>query len=237
MAPFSADVSHPKTGYSPSVLPSVRPGVTIVVALSLTASLLLGDQPWTSSWRLDPTTTLLSQPWVVLTAPLTLPEGRLLALLTHLLTQWWIGGRLEVFWGTKRYLAFALACACLAIVGAGFLGPALGATGLIGGPIALDAAVLLAFAVVFGRESYELPGLGAPLGARPIAVLLGLVVLMPASSAFRDWAMLLTLPGALLVASTFLWQPWHRSSKSGKLGRASKSSHLRVVRSADDLLN
>jgi membrane associated rhomboid family serine protease len=211
--------------------------VTLVVAASLTASLLLGDQSWAESWRLHADKTLLEQPWVVLSAPFTLPEGRLATLLGHLLTQWWIGGRLESFWGTKRYIAFALACGALGVLGAGLLAPLLGASAIIGGPMALDCAVLLAFAVVFARERYDLPGLQTPLGARPIAVLTSLLVLMPATAAFRDWPMLLSLPGALLVAAVFLWQPWRRSNKSGKLGRAGKASHLRVVRSADDLLN
>lgn len=219
------------------MLPSLRPGVTLVVAASLSASLLLGDQSWTQAWRLDLAKPLLEQAWTVISAPFCLPEGRLFALLPHLLVQWWIGGRLEVFWGTRRYLFFVLCCALLGTAAAGLAAPLLPAKGLVGGPVAIDAAVLLAFSVVFARERYDLPGASSPVGARPISALLGVAVLMSASSAFRNWEALLSVPVALIVAVAFVWQPWRRGAKKGKLGRAGKGSHLRVVRSADDLLN
>jgi membrane associated rhomboid family serine protease len=208
-----------------------------VVATTITASLLLGDQPWAANWRLELSQPFVEQWWTLLSAPFTVPEGRLLALLPHLLTQWWLGGRLEMFWGTKRFLFFVLAVAMLSTLGAGFLGPALSAAGPLGGPTAIDGAILLGFGVVFARETYELPLMSAPMGARPVAAMMSLVVFATASNAFADWPALLGLPGALVVAAAFLWQPWRRSHKTGKLSAAQRAPHLRVVRSADDLLN
>lgn len=229
--------SRAESGYISLVLPSFRPGVSAVVAATVCASLLLGDQPWAAAWRLELGQPVIEQWWTLLSAPWSIPEGRLVALLPHLLTQWWFGGRLEMFWGTKRLLFFVLVIATLSTLAAAFLAPVLSAVGPFGGPTAIDCAILLGFGVVFSRETYELPLMSAPMGARPLAAMMALVVLGAASNAFVNWSALLGLPGALIVAVAFVWQPWRRSHKTGKLSAAQRAPHLRVVRSADDLLN
>lgn len=215
-------------------------------ALTFVVSVLLGDQIWAADFRIHGDTGLLGAPWVALSAPFALPEGLLSYAFAHFGLQWFLGGRLERFWGTKRYLLFALGCG---IVGSASAAAALGPLGLdmavIGGPVAIDAALLLAFAVTFGREHYALPGMAAPLSGRAIA-LLAAIPIMAIVGISRGvgpggWPQLLSLPGALLVAAGVLFQPWRRGDKTGNLsprkGKKAKASHLRVVRSPDDLLN
>lgn len=213
-----------------------------VFALTFVMSVLCGDQAWSDALRLTADASPAGAWWVPLSAPFTLPESILVYGFVHLLVQWFIGGRLERFWGTRRYLIFTLCTAVLGFVGAWLalaftpLGAQLGRAAL-GGPVAIDLAAVLAFGVVFGKERHDLPGLQTPLSGWAIA---GFTALLAAALVpFGGGSPLDLLPaaGALLTATAFVLQPWRPRPKSGKLGAARRAPHLRVVHSADDLLN
>lgn len=199
--------------------------------LSLEPSAVLGGERW----------------WTPLTALLRYPEGLgLLGLLWTLIIQWVIGSRLDGFWGTTRYLIMVFVAGLVGYGGAVALGAALPASaGLVhAGPAPLDAAAAVAFAWVFARErlhlgSAELSPVVVGLVAATLSVGFPLLVALVAGNPVgQAWPAL--IPGVLAaVVATLFVQPWRKREKSGKVGREDRRghSHLRVVRSADDMLN
>jgi hypothetical protein len=192
--------------------------------------------------------------WTPLTALLRAPEGLgMLGLLWTLIVQWVMGTRLEQFWGTTRYLIMVLVAGLVghaAVIGLAAALPFAGSLVYSGtGP--LDTAAIVAFAWVFADEHVELGSADIPT-VRVAAVLapitLGfpmLVAVVAGTPVGSAWPTLVpgivaagiaTLPGIVAAGiATLFVQPWRKRPKSGKVGRA--QPHLRVVRTADDMLN
>ena len=229
------------------MLPRFRRGAFAVFALAFVVTMLLGDRSIGDALGLQPESLLTGgRWWTPLTALFRQPEGLgMLGLLWTLLVQWILGSRLEGFWGTARYLLMILVAGLVAhgaVVGLALALPAVRET-VFAGSAPLDAAAVAAFAFVFARERMH-------LGSRsvsPVAVagVFGLIVLVfpvltavvggtPAAAA---WPLLIPQALAAAVATVFV-QPWRKRESSGKVERSRRdASHLRVVRSADDMLN
>jgi membrane associated rhomboid family serine protease len=230
------------------VLPSFRRGAFALFVVVFVMTILLGDRPFASALECRPAELLVGRLWwTPLTALFRQPEGLgMLGLLWTLVVQWWLGSRLEGFWGTARYLTLVLVSAVVGMAGAAALGLVLPSVreAMLVGTAPLDFAAVVAFGLVFANERLV-------VGKReisPVAVagVAGLVVLsfpmivaLVGGTPFAAaWPTLLPPAIAGMVAVVFV-QPWRRRPTSGKVERAKHHGqpHLRVVRSADDMLN
>ncbi|MFV8750712.1 hypothetical protein ACNOYE_09180 [Nannocystaceae bacterium ST9] len=230
------------------MLPSFRRGAFALFALAFVVTMLLGDRPFAAALELRPDDLLSGRLWwTPLTALFRQPEGLgMLGLLWTLVVQWWLGSRLEGFWGTARYLTLALVCGLVGLAGAAALGlvvPSIRAA-TFSGTAPIDFAALVAFGFVFANERLL-------IGKREIspvivALVAGLVVLgFPMIAALvagapigAAWPSVVPAAIAGVVALVFV-QPWRSRPTSGKVERAKHRGqpHLRVVRNADDMLN
>jgi len=230
------------------VLPSFRRGAFGLFALAFVVTLLLGDRAFAAALELRPDQLLSGRLWwTPLSGLFREPEGLgMLALLWTLIVQWWLGSRLEGFWGTPRYLIMVMVSGLVGMLGAAALGLALPAMreATLVGSAPLDFAAVVAFGFVFAKERLQ-------VGSREIspvvvALVSGLVVLSfplivalaAGASIAHAWPSLVPAGIAGVVALLFV-QPWRRRPTSGKVERAKHrgQSHLRVVRSSDDMLN
>jgi hypothetical protein len=220
-------------------------------AATFVVSMLLGDRGATAeALTLEPGLVLEGREWwTPLTTSFRYPEGLgLLGLFWTLLIQWVLGSRLEGFWGTTRYLIMVLVAAVLgyaASVGLAVVVPEARSLSFAGaGP--LDVAAAVAFGFVFARERMSLGSTSIPpLAVAGIAGSLALVfpfivALVAGIPAAQAWPTLIPGLVAAVVASVFVqpWvQPWRKRENSGKVGRSEQRTHLRVVRTPDDMLN
>lgn len=225
-------------------MPRFRRGAFALFATTFLVSLLLGDRmAFVSVLALDIGGVLSGHGlWQPLTAMFLYVDAGLAALLGTLLVQWFFGSPLEGFWSTRRYLTMVLVSGLLGhlvCVLAGLWVPQISNV-VLAGALPLDAATTTAFAIIYARQRYTLFG-AAPIQGRVLAgFVLVLLLGLPLASGFSFVAV---LPGvvAALSAALFALQPWRRGPKSGTVTRAKKrskkASHLKVVRSVDDLLN
>nr|WP_255216246.1 rhomboid family intramembrane serine protease [Pseudenhygromyxa sp. WMMC2535] len=210
--------------------------------------MLLGDRGFAAALSLEPASLLQGQRWwSPLTALFRYPEGLgLLGLLWTLIVQWWIGSRLEGFWGTTRYLVMVLVAGLVGYGGVAALALALPAFASLtfSGATPMDAAAILAFAVVFARERMKLgsrevaPGLVAGIAGLVVLAFPLVAALVSGATLAAAWPVSIPPLLAALVAVLFV-QPWRKRGSSGKVERSKVrgASHLRVVRTADDMLN
>jgi len=236
------------------VLPRFRRGAFAVFVLAFAVSMLLGDRAgFAPALTVTPDLVLQGQRWwTPLTALLRSPEGiGMLGLVWTLGVQWVFGSRLEGFWGTSRYLVMLLVAGVVGYGGTVALGLVLPAVreASLSGTAPLDAAALTAFMFVFGGESMTVfgrevaPRLMAGIG---LALVLGLPLLsavvgsqgVAGVAPGSAWPSLVPSLLAALVAALFV-QPWRKSESSGKVDSSKQrgAPHLRVVRTADDMLN
>lgn len=230
------------------MLPSFRRGAFALVVIVFVVTMLLGDRPFAGALELQPAELLVGRLWwTPLTALFRQPEGLgMLGLLWTLVVQWWIGSRLEGFWGTARYLTLVLVSGMVGLAGTAALGlfvPVIREATLTGAA-PLDFAAVVAFGMVFANERLVVGKreISPPL----IAVVAGFVVLsfpmivavVGGTPVAAAWTTLLPPAIAGLVALVFV-QPWRRRPTSGKVERAKHHGqpHLRVVRNVDDMLN
>lgn len=228
------------------MLPRFRAGAFWIFALVFVTTLLLGDQAFVAeSFPLDPKRVIEGELlWSPLTANLVDSGAFFGGVLLTLLIQWFLGGPLEGFWGTKKYLLLVIPAAIFgyALTAAlAFATPIYAELGPISGPLALNVATLTAFTVVFGKTPYRPFEIGAPLKGWMVG---GMALLLLFSIPLFErvhWATLTPAVGAALVALLVTTQPWRGAKKSGKVarskGRSKERSHLRLVKDADDLLN
>jgi membrane associated rhomboid family serine protease len=236
------------------VLPRYRRGAFALFALTFVVTLLLGDRGFAEALTLEPGAVLDgSEWWTPLTTMFRYPEGLgLLGLLGMFGVQWLIGSRLEGFWGTARYLAMVLVAGLLGYASTLALALALpdAQTLSFAGASPLNLAAAVAFMIVFGQAPKSEP-VKMQLGSAELSpVLVGgivaglalgfplvvaLVAKVPVSAA---WPTLVPGGVAGLVAVVFV-QPWHKRKDSGKVaaGKARAQTHLRVVRTPEDMLN
>lgn len=230
------------------MLPSFRRGAFALFTLAFVVTLLLGDRPFARALELQPAELLVGRLWwTPLTALFREPEGfGMLGLLWTLLVQWWLGSRLEGFWGTARYLTLALVSGVVGLLATAALGlaiPAVREASLVGSA-PLDFAAVVAFGFVFSSERLvvgkrEISPVMLALVAGVVVLSFPLLVaLVGGASISAAWPTLLPAAIAGGVALVFV-RPWRTRPTSGKVERPKQAGqpHLRVVRNADDMLN
>ena len=208
-----------------------RGGFAVLLAAGV-ATALLADQPLGRQLVLDtPALAREASWWRVVSAWLVFPEGHAGGILLTLGAQWFLGGPLERFWGTRRYLLLVLAGAmagylALALLAVSGLAPPV----VAGGTTPVDLVTVTAFGVAMGRERVDLLGV-LPMGARGLAVLIGVVTLLGPLARGEPWAAAVPGAVAVLVALLVTTQPWRKLGRSGSLGRRRRRrGHLEVVR-------
>ena len=221
------------------MLPRFRAGAFWLFVLTFVASVLLGDQAVGAQLRFDPVAVAaMDGIWRPFSGVFTYPETALGGVALTLVVQWYIGGRLEEFWGTRRYVVLVLGAATFGYaVTAAVVWFVPAAAFPTSGATPLDVATLTAFGVVFGRTTYSLPGVAAPLSGRALALFMAIPVLIVPmlSGTARGWG--LAVPsGVALVVTAVVLQPWRRRDKAGTLPKR-RPDHLRLVRGPDDLLH
>lgn len=226
-----------------SNLPKFRRGSLALFAATALMTVLLADQPIAAQLRLLPSSVYSGATvWAPLSATFVFPDASAGMVIGTLIIQWFIGGQLEDFWGTKKYVLLVLGCSIAGYLGSTLLGlavPAVAQT-VVGGSGGMDLATITAFGVVFGKRDMSLLG-AVTLKARTFAIVLGVLALVSPLARGAPWPVavpwIVAIAGALLVTM----QPWRRQRSSGKLGGRRKKSkgraNLRVVRPDDELLN
>jgi len=235
--------------YTLEVLPRFRRGAFTLFALVFVISMLLGDRGAVAdALTLEPGVVLDGrQWWTPLTSLVRHPEGLgLLGVLGTLLVQWVIGSRLEGFWGAARYLIMVLVAGLLGYASSLALALVVPAVEQLSfaGPAPINVAAAVAFALVFAGEtmsfgSRELSPLVLGGIAAGLALVFPMVVALVAGAPVGvAWAVLIPGAVAAVVATVFV-QPWRKRENSGKVGRdrPRNQTHLRVVRTPEDMLN
>ncbi len=230
------------------MLPSFRRGAFALFALALVVTMLLGDRTVATALELRPAELLDGRLWwTPLTALFRQPEGLgMLGLVWTLVVQWWLGSRLEGFWGTARYLTLVLVSGVVGLASTAALGlavPTIHAAVLLG-TAPIDVAAIVGFGFVFAKEKLLVGK--REISPVAVAVVAGLIVLSfpllaslaAGSSIDSAWPSMVPATIAGVVALVFV-QPWRTRPTSGKVERPKPRGqpHLRVVRNADDMLN
>lgn len=228
------------------MLPRFRPAALLLFAVVFFASMLLGDRPLAASLSLDVERTLGDlQLWRPFTAPfvdLAVERG---ALLGCLVVCWGLGSPLEGYWGWKRFLAVVVLCAISGYVltlGVAVALPRIlpAATPVppLAGSLPLEAVMLVAFGKEFSRTPYKPFGL-APIRGLALATILA--TLLAARPLLQNESPLVLVPALLaaLLSLPFIFRPWRRPGRSGKVSASSARprGHLRLVHDADHLPN
>jgi membrane associated rhomboid family serine protease len=225
-----------------SNLPRFRRGAFALFLTTLLLSAILADQPLATVLLLDPARFARGEAlWQPLTAAFIFREGTLFGLFGTLVVQWFVAGALEQFWGTRRYLAFAIGCGVAGYLGLALFGLLVPAAHqvIVGGATPIDLSAVVAFGVVFGRRPLRLPG-RLPLSPRGLALLVCGVALLSPLARGAPWPDIVPWAVSIVTALVVTTQPWRRLASSGKLrGRKTnrERNHLQVVRSGKDLLN
>lgn len=225
-----------------SRLPKFQRGSFAIFLVALLSSAILADQTAGKLLVLDPAAFARGDAlWAPLSASFIFAEGELFGLAGTLIVQWLLGSLLEGFWGTRRYLAFAVGCGLagyLSIALLGLLVPAVQQV-QVAGTTAIDLSVVVAFGVVFGRRQLNILGL-LPLSSRGLALLICCVALVSPLVRGTPWPKVVPWAVSMLAALLITTQPWRRLASSGKLGgrgKARKRSHLKVVKPDKSQLN
>jgi hypothetical protein len=223
-------------------LPKFGRGSFVIFLVALLLSAILADQPSAKLLVLDPRAFARAEAlWAPLSACFIFREGELFGLVGTLVVQWLLGSLLEGFWGTRRYLLFAIGCGLagyLSIALLGLLLPAVQAV-QVAGTTPIDLAAVVAFGVVFGRRQLNILGL-LPLSSRGLALLICCVALVSPLARGAPWPKVVPWAVSMLVALLITTQPWRRLASSGKLGgrgKARRRSHLQVVKPDKSQLN
>ena len=227
-----------------SGLPKFHRGALALFLLTVAGTALVGDQPLGDALRLQPGALLSGAGlWQPLTANFVFPVDSVGLILGSLFMQWFIGSRLEGFWGTRKYVTLVLGCGFAGYLVYALLSPWLPAV-VHGGSTAVDLAAVTAFGVVYGRQELSLVGAVTLRGRTLAMILIALGVLGPLARG-APWP--LVIPWLVGVAGAYLVtaQPWKRrdangggrggggrggSNRPAKPRERAKPSHLRVVK-------
>jgi membrane associated rhomboid family serine protease len=224
-----------------AALPRFRRGGFVLFLLAAVASALLADQPVAADLLLTPSRLFTGEIlWSPLTANFVFPDASVGLVVGTLVVQWFLGGQLEDFWGTRKYVTFVLGCGVAGYLGQLGFGALLDdvASLPVGGATAMDLATVTAFGAVFGKRPLSLGGV-IPLTSRTLAAFVaGLAIVSPLVRG-APWPVILPWLVAIVAALAVTTQPWRRLRSSGKLGgrKNQRRAHLRVVRPDRDLLN
>jgi len=224
-----------------AALPKFHRGALAIVVVTVLLTALIGDRPIATELRLQPEALWAGRGlWQPFTANFVFPEGGGGLVLGTVLVQWFFGSQLESFWGTRRYLVFALGCGTAGYLAYALLSPYIPAVEH-GGTSAIDLAVLTAFGVVYGKRTLSLMGAVTMRGRTLAAILVGLGVIAPLLRG-APWPTLVPWLVAIAAALLVTLQPWRRAGDSGKVGRPkskgkTRAKHLRVVDRDPSMLN
>ena len=191
------------------------------------------------SWQIHGDDGLDLRPWTWLTALLAAPPGQLLAVAWAGIVQWFLAGEVERRWGPWRYLAIVVIAGLLgelSLFGIAPLLPESLRTLPVNGVLCVQVAAVVGFGVCFPQRKVRPLGL-APIAGQWLAILLAI--------ALMTWPLVGGLGGivggiAVGVSASVAWlASWmmDRKMSGPRPDKVRKASHLRVVRSADDLLN
>jgi len=223
-------------------LPKFQRGSFLIFLVALLLSAILADQPAGRLLVLDPAAFARAEAlWAPLSASFIFQEGELFGLAGTLVVQWLLGSLLEGFWGTRRYLVFAIGCGLAGYLFMALLGLLVPAvqTVQVAGTTAIDLSAVVAFGVVFGRRQLNILGL-LPLSSRGLALLVCCVALASPLVRGAPWPKVVPWAVSMLVAFLITTQPWRTLASSGKLGgrgKARRRGHLKVVKPSPEQLN
>lgn len=223
-------------------LPRFRRGSLTIFAVTVLATALLADQPLAQQLILTPDeVTSGAAVWQPLSASFVYPDGVAGLVLGTLIVQWFIGGQLEDFWGTRKYVTLVLASSVVGYLGSVLLSlavPVVGSTP-VGGAMPIDLAAIAAYGAVFGSRVMSLANV-VSLKARTFAIIVGGLAILSALARGAPWPVIVPWLLAIVTALLVVTQPWRRAKSSGKLGgrkSQKRRAHLRVVGPDDKLLN
>lgn len=220
-------------------MPSFRRAAFGLFALTFFSSLLLCDREiYTSmlfSWALPDSPGFA--PWTALTALVSVPPEQLLGVLWACVVQWWMGSEVEAQWGSLRYFFRTIFCALLGLVSLYGIAPLLPleySSQAVSGSICVQVASVVFFAKTLSTIQFR------PFGASPISgawlgsLLCVMLVAWPMVGGLAGMAGSVAAGVTALAAflGSLRWDqnPVRKSKKKS-------DSHLRVVRTAEDMLN
>lgn len=233
---------HPLSGFA-SGLPPFRRGSLALFLITVAATAIIGDQPLGDALRLHPDEVFGGAVWQPFTASFVYPANAVGLVIGTLLVQWFVGSLLEGYWGTRKYLLFAIGCSTAGFVALTALAPVMPEivrTTVYGGSAGIDLAVLTAFGVVFGKQRMSLFGAVSMTG-RTLALVLGGLNLVGPIARGAPWPIAVPWVVTIVTALLVVTQPWKKNDRDDRRGSPrkpkkakAKPSHLRVV---DDLPN
>lgn len=220
-------------------MPTFRRAAFGLFALTFFTSLLLSDRGMYSelvfSW-LGPDSEHFA-PITLLSGLFSAPPNQLIGVLWAGIVQWWMGSEVEAQWGSLRYALRTVFCALLGLGSLYFLAPLLPAEfsgQTVSGPLCVQVASVVFFAKTLNTIQFR------PLGAPPISgawlgiLLCALLIAWPLvgglSGLVGSVAVCVTALVAFLGSLRWDQNPGSKSKKKS-------SANLRVVRTAEDMLN
>lgn len=224
-----------------AALPRFRRGAFALFLLVAVVSALLADHAAAADLVLTPARLFKGQTlWAPLTANFIFADSAVALVIGTAAVQWFIGGQLEDFWGTRKYLTFVIGCGVFGYAAQLGFGALIGevATTPVSGATAMDLATVTAFGVVFGKRPLSVAGV-IPLTSRGLAIFIGALAILSPLVRGAPWPTVIPWVMAMLAALAVTTQPWRRLRSSGKLGGRKKKgrAHLSVVRPDRELLN
>ena len=168
--------------------------------------------------------------WTLVTSPLLQPE--IIALFFHGLILWTFVPTLERWWGTKRFLMFALYTSLAGTIAGTLAGLALGGPWAITGLDPFIFASIVAFGVLYARQPVQffgvLPMTGRQLMWGIIAVSALFVILG------QQWALGAAYAAAMGVAALLATGKWTPKLAWLKWKQRRARRRLKVVRGGDE---
>lgn len=225
-----------------SRLPRFHRGAFGLFLVTVLLTMMLADQPIAERLLLHPGAVTRGEGvWQPITANFLFPDGRVALVMGTLLVQWFMGGPLEAYWGTRKYLTLVIGCGVAGYVASVLLALGVPAVAdvVVGGATPMDLAAVVAFGAFMGARPLAVGGL-LPLSGRTLAIVIAALSVVSPLARGAPWPVIVPLVTSMVVALLVVTQPWRRLRKSGKVrGRSRKkqAAHLRVIRPDDELLN
>ena len=168
--------------------------------------------------------------WTLVTSPLL--KAELFSLIFHGLILWMFVPTLERWWGTKRFLKFALWTSLAATIAGTIAGLAVPGSDVIAGLDPFIYASIVAFGMLYAEQKVQFFGVLPMTGKQLMIGIVAFVTLFVVLG--QEWAIGASYAAAMGLAwilTNGRWTPrlWWLRRKQKKLRR-----HLRVVRDDDD---
>jgi membrane associated rhomboid family serine protease len=185
-----------------------------------------------ASWVLATSTGVWSEGkvWTLLTSPLL--QTQILSLFFHGLILWMFVPTLERWWGTRRFLLFALYTSLAGTIAGTLAGALLGGTWVIAGLDPFIFASIVAFGVLYARQPVQFFGV-LPMTGRQlmwgIIAFTALFVLLG-----RQWAMAAAYVASMGLAYLMTSGRWTPKLLWLRWKQRRARSRLKVVRGDDE---